>query len=60
MYDRARLGLGGGVAGPAIVEEPEATTVVWPGDRLTVDYQGNLVIRIGRAGDAAAGSEGAQ
>jgi N-methylhydantoinase A len=33
--------------GPAVVEEPEATTILWPGDALTVDERGNLVMTIG-------------
>ena len=35
------------IAGPAIVEEREATTIVAPGDRLRVDRHGNLRIEIG-------------
>ena len=37
------------LAGPAIVEEREATTVVPPGDRLEVDAHGNLRIARRRA-----------
>jgi N-methylhydantoinase A len=36
------------VRGPAIVEQLDATTVVPPGQRATVDRAGNLVIRAGR------------
>ena len=36
-----------GIAGPAILEEPEATTVIPPGDRLAVDDGLNLSITIG-------------
>ena len=57
VYDRARLHARSAVDGPVIVQEPEATTVVWPGDRLTVDPHGNLVIRIGgTAGGSPAGA----
>jgi N-methylhydantoinase A len=35
------------VAGPAIVEQLDTTTVVPPGHRATVDGVGNLVIRAG-------------
>ncbi|MDR7419512.1 MAG: hydantoinase/oxoprolinase family protein [Armatimonadota bacterium] len=60
VYDRYRLGVGADVEGPAIVEEAEATTVLWPGDRLSVDAQRNLVIAVGGtpavAGYAAAGA----
>ena len=46
--ERDRLGVGAVVAGPAIVEQLDATTVVPPGHRATVDRAGNLVIRRGR------------
>jgi N-methylhydantoinase A len=35
------------IAGPALVEERESTTVVLPGDLVTVSEAGNLVIEIG-------------
>jgi N-methylhydantoinase A len=37
------------IAGPALVEERESTTVVLPGDLVTVGAAGNLVIEIGAA-----------
>lgn len=46
VYDRYRIPEGTALAGPAIVEEAEATTLLWPGDRLTVDSQRNLVIHV--------------
>ncbi len=46
VYDRYALGPGTGLLGPAVVEEGEATTLVWPGDRLTVDPQYNLVVEL--------------
>src|SRR5256885_14495754 len=46
--DRERLGVGAVVTGPAIVEQLDATTVVPPGQRATVDRVGNLVLRAGR------------
>ncbi len=49
VYDRYALPEGVEVAGPAIVEEREATTVVAPGDTLRVDAAGNLRIAIGEA-----------
>ena len=48
VYDRYRLAAGDAIAGPAIVEEREATTVVPPGDHLTVDATGNLRLAIGQ------------
>jgi 5-oxoprolinase (ATP-hydrolysing)/N-methylhydantoinase A len=48
VYDRYALAPGEVLAGPAIVEERESTTVVPPGDRLEVDARGNLRIRVTR------------
>ncbi|MDR7404507.1 MAG: hydantoinase/oxoprolinase family protein [Armatimonadota bacterium] len=47
VYDRAALAGGATVEGPAVVEEPEATTLLWPGDRLVVDAQGHLILTVG-------------
>jgi N-methylhydantoinase A/oxoprolinase/acetone carboxylase beta subunit len=46
IYDRDALGPGAALDGPAVVEEVNSTTVVPPGDTLTVDDYGNLVIDI--------------
>lgn len=46
IYDRYSLRPGQVVAGPAIIEEHEATTIVPPGDRVTIDETGNLRIAI--------------
>jgi 5-oxoprolinase (ATP-hydrolysing) len=42
------------INGPAIIEEREATTVISPGDTVTVDATGTLVIDIGLAAVPAA------
>jgi N-methylhydantoinase A len=47
-YDRAALLAGNRIAGPALIEEYASTTVVHPGDVLTVDAYGDLVIEIMR------------
>src|SRR5215813_3214609 len=44
VYDRARLDADDRIAGPAIVEQYDSTTVVLPGQALTVDDFGNLLI----------------
>lgn len=44
VYDRATLGTGAVLSGPAVVEQPETTTVVLPGWTATVDDHGNLII----------------
>jgi len=54
VYDRYALREGIEIAGPAIVEEREATTVVAPGDRLTVDATGSLRLAIAVAATCAA------
>jgi len=49
VYDRYALTEGCEIAGPAIVEEREATTVVASGNVLRVDAAGNLRVAIGAA-----------
>ncbi|MBQ3078207.1 MAG: hydantoinase/oxoprolinase family protein, partial [Clostridia bacterium] len=44
IYDRARLGAGAVIAGPVVVEEPTTATVVCPGQKLSVDKFGNLIV----------------
>jgi len=44
VYDRARLGPGHRLTGPAIIEEPDATTICPPGARVVVDPLFNLLI----------------
>lgn len=48
VFDRLLLPLGAVVAGPAILEQPDATTVVDPGLTARVDGYGNIIIeRVG-------------
>ena len=54
VYDRYALLPGSKIVGPAIIEEREATTVIAPGDRLSVDAAGALKIRIAVAAAAVA------
>jgi 5-oxoprolinase (ATP-hydrolysing)/N-methylhydantoinase A len=46
VYDRYALTVAEIIAGPAIIEEREATTVIAPGDSMTVDAGLNLVISV--------------
>ena len=46
VYERASLGVGLVLSGPAIVEEPTCTTVLHSGDRLTVGPHGELRIDV--------------
>jgi N-methylhydantoinase A len=45
IYDRAKLAPGHVIAGPAVVTEMDATTLILPGHRAEVDPVGNLLIR---------------
>ena len=47
VYDRARLGPGRRLAGPAVIEQFDSTTLVYPGQALEVDARGLLVITEG-------------
>jgi len=49
ILDRGRLPLGATVAGPAVIQQIDATTVVEPGASAHVDKVGNLRITVGRA-----------
>ena len=53
-YARAALPRGAELRGPALIDEPGTTTVLEPGDRLTVDDYGNLRIKL----DPASWSQG--
>ena len=46
VYDRYRLKAGDAIAGPAIIEERESTTILPPGDSLMVDASGCLRISV--------------
>ncbi|WP_231119265.1 hydantoinase B/oxoprolinase family protein [Rhodovulum sp. MB263] len=54
IYDRYALVPGDRIAGPAIVEEREATTLIGPGDTARVDAGGALHIEVARPAAAAA------
>jgi N-methylhydantoinase A/oxoprolinase/acetone carboxylase beta subunit len=45
IYERARLPVNARLAGPAIVEQPDTTTVIPPGVVALVDEAGNLRLR---------------
>ena len=48
VYRRDGLLAGNRIAGPALIEEHASTTVVEPGDVVTVDSMGNLDMALGR------------
>src|SRR5262249_9721266 len=45
-HDRAALPIGGGIKGPAIVEEMSATTLIHPGQSARMDAAGNLIVTL--------------
>jgi len=47
VYERGKLRPGNQLAGPAIVEQMDTTTVLLPGDSCVMDEYRNLVIEIG-------------
>jgi N-methylhydantoinase A len=46
VYDRSKLLQGNFIGGPAIIEEVASTTVVEPGDTVTVNEYGHLVMEL--------------
>ncbi|MBQ6455725.1 MAG: hydantoinase/oxoprolinase family protein [Mogibacterium sp.] len=46
IYDRDKLGAGFSAEGPMVVEEPTTATVVCPGQKLSVDKFGNLIVEM--------------
>lgn len=44
LFERAGLPAGAYLEGPAIIEQPDTTVVVYPGQVCTVDTTGNLII----------------
>ncbi len=44
IYDRADLGIGAEIAGPAIIEQADTTTVVYPGQSCHVADCGSMIV----------------
>jgi N-methylhydantoinase A len=49
IYRREQFPAGREIAGPAVIEQLDTTIVIEPADRVTVDRDGNLIVRIGGA-----------
>ncbi len=49
VFDRGKLPIGARIAGPAVIQQIDATTVIEPGATALVDKVGNLRIAVGRA-----------
>jgi N-methylhydantoinase A/oxoprolinase/acetone carboxylase beta subunit len=47
VFDRLSLDVGASGDGPALIEEPDSTALVGPGDRFFIDDLGNLVVELG-------------
>ena len=47
VYDRARLGAGATIEGPAILSQLDSTTVLFPGQTAEVHTYGSLIVREG-------------
>jgi N-methylhydantoinase A len=47
VFDRAALGAGAHITGPAAIEETATTTLVPPGMTADVDRLGNIIVRTG-------------
>jgi N-methylhydantoinase A len=58
VYDRARLEPGDRIMGPAIVEEPDSSTICPDGYAATVDLHGNLLISPVSADERAGPEDG--
>jgi N-methylhydantoinase A len=43
---RPSLAAGTAIVGPAVIEEPNSTTLIWVGDRVVVSESGHLVIEL--------------
>jgi len=46
VVDRAALAGGAAIAGPAIIEDPDCTAVVLPGDAARMSDKGHIIIEI--------------
>jgi N-methylhydantoinase A len=46
VYDRATLMPGDTITGPAVIEQLDSTTLLFPGDRATADLYHNLIVDI--------------
>jgi N-methylhydantoinase A len=46
VFWRPHLAAGTEIAGPALIEEANSTTLIAPGDRAAIDPFGNIVIRL--------------
>ena len=55
IYDRDRLETGARLVGPAVIVQPDCTTLIHPGQAVRVDAYGNLVVQTGAQSNAESG-----
>jgi N-methylhydantoinase A len=46
IYDRAKLGAGAVINGPAVIEQLDSTTVILPGQKAEIERYGNIIIEV--------------
>jgi N-methylhydantoinase A len=46
VYERGTLQPGHAIEGPAVIDQLDATTLVFPGDRARIDGHGNLIVEL--------------
>lgn len=46
VYNRDQIGPGTIMTGPAVIEQEDSTTLLWPGDKARCDKWGNLIIEV--------------
>ena len=56
VFARADLAPGTELSGAALIEEPGATVVLFPGHRLDIDRLGNMTVRVTMCGGKGAGA----
>ena len=56
VFERTDLAPGTELSGPALIEEPGATVVLFPGHRLVVDRLGNMTVEVAVRGGKGAGA----
>ena len=56
VFERADLAPGTEINGPALIEEPGATVVLYPGHGLEVGRLGNMTVQVRTPGDGGAGA----
>ena len=51
VYVRDKLQPGDVIAGPAVIDQMDSTTVIFPGDIARIDPLGNIIVAVGQSHD---------